>query len=149
MSSPKKIVPGPSGTAELGGQTARLSAKPRRSMVFVTSERFNEGILHLKRMHPKMGDSITWRVSDDRQQILGVIRRVYDPYILRKIGRNQYRVAYWLCSSLVDEEVGAGRTRRELLYRMFRRFLTPDMNVESKMQEAANVIGRSPTEQEI
>lgn len=78
-----------------------------------------ERVLRLRRLHPKLGEIITWEVlNEDATLRIGVVRKLNDQWNSKKIGWQLFRVTYWLGTKYWPQAVVAGPTRKEVLNKL-------------------------------
>lgn len=83
--------------------------------------RFNDIVLRLYRRIPLKDELSKWEVlTGDKSVRLGIIRQVYDPYLVKHVGSQIFKVKYWLGSCFYPQKMVIGATRREVLMRMIK-----------------------------
>ena len=85
--------------------------------------------LRLERLHPKLGEIITWEVyTKDRKLRLGVIRQYYDSYLTIRMGWRLFKVKYWLGSRFWEPVIYAGPTRANVLRTLWPQYMNKKEN---------------------
>lgn len=73
----------------------------------------------LRRLRSKLGECITWEVLretlPDKLSRIAIIRQINDPWLFKKIGRQEFKVKYWLGTLLWETSHIIGPTRESLL----------------------------------
>jgi hypothetical protein len=71
---------------------------------------------HLRRLHPKLTESITWEVlSEDEKIRIGIVAKYNSPWIVRNFGWRSYPEKYWLFHMFWPRKVLSGKTMKEAL----------------------------------
>lgn len=81
-----------------------------------TSIKVGDEKYHLRRLHSKLGEAITWEVlSEDKQARLGIIARYNSQWLENRYGWRRFKVKYWLFHRFWQPRVISGDTMKEVI----------------------------------